>query len=47
MNWHTSTITRNDLDRLLAEIYSTGGTITSCKRCATGLLFTWFTRSAA
>lgn len=43
MTWHTSTTTKTELHRLLAEIRHQGGTVASCHRCTTGLEITWFT----
>ena len=43
MTWHTATTTPDDLNRLVADIRHHGGTVTSCLRCSTGLLVTWFT----
>lgn len=43
MTWHTSTTTRDRLERLIKDIRENGGTIASCQRCTTGLLVTWFT----
>lgn len=43
MTWHTSTTTRDELDRLLAEIRHQGGTVASCHRCTAGSEITWFT----
>lgn len=44
MTWHSSTIPRAHLDRLLSEIRHQGGVIASCQRCQAGMLVTWFTR---
>ncbi len=43
MTWHTSTTTRDELNRLLTEIRHRGGTVASCRHDTSGLLVTWFT----
>ncbi|WP_275890243.1 hypothetical protein [Nocardioides faecalis] len=42
MSWHTTTVPREGLARLIADIRRQGGTVGSCRRCPAGLLVTWF-----
>jgi hypothetical protein len=43
MIWHHATTTLDNLVRVVAEIRRHGGTVASCRRCAEGMLVTWFT----
>ncbi|WP_281271694.1 hypothetical protein [Nocardioides immobilis] len=44
MNWHLATASGDSIAILLADIRRAGGTIASCRRCAEGMVVTWFTR---
>lgn len=44
MTWHLATASGDGLANLLEDIRRVGGTIASCKRCAEGMVVTWFTR---
>lgn len=43
MTWHEKIASRDALARLIDEIRRAGGTVTSCRRCAEGVVVTWFT----
>jgi len=43
MTWHTSTTSRDGLAALVTTIRRQGGCVSSCQRCAAGILVTWFT----
>lgn len=41
MNWHTDTVTADALERLLAIIRASAGTVVSCKRINNLVQVTW------
>ncbi|MFD1251057.1 hypothetical protein ACFQ3F_24915 [Nocardioides ginsengisoli] len=43
MTWHTATVDRRDLDRLLARIRGAGGVVACCRPDCDRICVTWTT----